>query len=63
MHTQVEEALERLRAGTPEDVEQALSALQRVVYGFGMKVCGSPEEAEDTARSEERREGKECRSR
>lgn len=49
MHTQVEEALERLRAGTPEDVEQALSALQRVVYGFGMKVCGSPEDAEDTA--------------
>ena len=30
-------------------MERALETLQGIVYGFGMKVCGTPEDAEDTA--------------
>jgi RNA polymerase sigma-70 factor (ECF subfamily) len=49
MNSQVEQALANLKSGNPEDVEQALETLQEVVYGFGMKVCGVREDAEDTA--------------
>ena len=49
MNSQVEQALARLKSGNPEDVERALETLQEVVYGFGMKVCGVREDAEDTA--------------
>jgi len=49
MKSQVEQALANLKSGNPEDVERALEALQGVVYGFGMKVCGVREDAEDTA--------------
>jgi RNA polymerase sigma-70 factor, ECF subfamily len=49
MNTRVEEALKGLRSGKPRDVERALETLQRIVYGFGMKVCGVREDAEDTA--------------
>jgi len=49
MNTQVEEALTSLKSGKPEDVERALTTLQEIVYGFGMKVCGIREDAEDTA--------------
>jgi RNA polymerase sigma-70 factor, ECF subfamily len=49
MNSQVEQALTGLRSGNPDDVEQALETLQGIVYGFGMKVCGTPEDAEDTA--------------
>jgi RNA polymerase sigma-70 factor (ECF subfamily) len=49
MNTQVEQALANLKSGNPEDVERALETLQEVVYGFGMKVCGVREDAEDTA--------------
>jgi len=38
-----------MKSGKLEDVEQALETLQEVVYGFGMKVCGVREDAEDTA--------------
>jgi len=49
MNTRVEEALKGLRSGKPHDVERALETLQEIVYGFGMKVCGVREDAEDTA--------------
>jgi RNA polymerase sigma-70 factor (ECF subfamily) len=49
MNTQVEQALANLKSGNPEDVERALETLQEVVFGFGMKVCGVREDAEDTA--------------
>ena len=38
-----------MKSGRPEDVERALETLQETVYGFGMKVCGVREDAEDTA--------------
>ena len=49
MNSQVEQALTNLKSGKPEDVERALETLQEIVYGFGMKVCGVREDAEDTA--------------
>jgi RNA polymerase sigma-70 factor (ECF subfamily) len=49
MNTRVEEALQSLKSGKPGDVERALKTLQETVYGFGMRVCGVPEDAEDTA--------------
>lgn len=49
MNAQVEHALEILKTGDPQAVEQAIETLQSAVYGFGMKVCGHPEDAEDTA--------------
>jgi RNA polymerase sigma-70 factor (ECF subfamily) len=49
VNTQIEHALEILKSGNRQDVEQALETLQGVVYGFGMKVCGSHEDAQDTA--------------
>jgi RNA polymerase sigma-70 factor (ECF subfamily) len=49
MNKQVEEALVDLKSGKPQEVERALETLQGIVYGFGMKVCGTREDAEDTA--------------
>ncbi len=49
MNQQVEKALEILKSGDPRRFEQALASLQSAVYGFGMKVCGNREDAEDTA--------------
>jgi RNA polymerase sigma-70 factor (ECF subfamily) len=49
MNLHVEQALVDLKSGKPEEVERALETLQGIVYGFGMKVCGTPEDAEDTA--------------
>lgn len=48
MNAQVEQALEILKRGEPQAVEQAIETLQSAVYAFGMKVCGHPEDAEDT---------------
>jgi len=48
VNTQVEQALEILKTGEPRAVEQAIESLQSAVYAFGMKVCGHPEDAEDT---------------
>lgn len=42
------EAAALLKRNTPEAVEQAVALLQRTVYSFSMKVCGHPEDAEDT---------------
>jgi len=49
MNSQVEQALTGLQSGNPDEVERALETLQGIVYSFGMKVCGTPEDAEDTA--------------
>jgi len=49
MNTRVEEALQSLKSGKPGDVERALETLQETVYGFGIKVCGVREDAEETA--------------
>jgi RNA polymerase sigma-70 factor (ECF subfamily) len=49
VNTQIEEALKSLQSGNRRDAERALETLQGVVYGFGMKVCGSHEDAQDTA--------------
>jgi len=48
MNAQVEQALEILKTGEPQAVEQAIETLQSAVYAFGMKVCGHPQDAEDT---------------
>jgi RNA polymerase sigma-70 factor (ECF subfamily) len=37
-----------LHRNTPEAVEEAIGLLQNTVYSFSMKVCGHPEDAEDT---------------
>jgi RNA polymerase sigma-70 factor (ECF subfamily) len=37
-----------LRRNTLESVEEAIGLLQNTVYSFSMKVCGHPEDAEDT---------------
>jgi len=37
-----------LRTNTPEAIEEAIGLLQNTVYSFSMKVCGHPEDAEDT---------------
>ena len=49
VQAQVKEALRILQSGNQRDAERAIETLQGVVYGFGMKVCGSREDAEDTA--------------
>jgi RNA polymerase sigma-70 factor (ECF subfamily) len=49
VNAQIEEALKSLQSGNRQDTERAIETLQGVVYGFGMKVCGSHEDAQDTA--------------
>jgi RNA polymerase sigma-70 factor (ECF subfamily) len=49
VNSQIEEALKILKSGNPQEAERALETLQGVVYGFGMKFCGSHEDAQDTA--------------
>jgi len=44
----MEDALELIHENSPESVERALALLQNTVYSFSMKVCGHPEDAEDT---------------
>ncbi len=48
MRGDVEQALQLIRGDNPASVEQALGLLQNTVYSFSMKVCGHPEDAEDT---------------
>jgi RNA polymerase sigma-70 factor (ECF subfamily) len=48
MRPELIRATELLRLNTPEAVEEALGLLQNTVYSFSMKVCGHPEDAEDT---------------
>ena len=44
----MEQALELIHEDHPESVDRALALLQNTVYSFSMKVCGHPEDAEDT---------------
>jgi RNA polymerase sigma-70 factor (ECF subfamily) len=48
MRPQLAKAIELLQNNTPEAVDEALGLLQNTVYSFSMKVCGHPEDAEDT---------------
>ena len=48
MRPELIRATELLRLNTPEAVEEAIGLLQNTVYSFSMKVCGHPEDAEDT---------------
>ena len=48
MRPELIRATELLRQDTPEAVEEAIGLLQNTVYSFSMKVCGHPEDAEDT---------------
>ena len=44
----VEQALALIREDRPEALDRALALLQNTVYSFSMKVCGHPQDAEDT---------------
>ena len=48
MRPELIQAIDLLRLNTPEAVEEAIGLLQNTVYSFSMKVCGHPEDAEDT---------------
>ncbi len=48
MRPELIQATELLRRNTPEAVAEAIGLLQGTVYSFSMKVCGHPEDAEDT---------------
>ncbi len=44
----MEQALALIRDRHPDSIDRALALLQNTVYSFSMKVCGHPEDAEDT---------------
>ena len=44
----MERALALIRERRPDSIDKALALLQNTVYSFSMKVCGHPEDAEDT---------------
>lgn len=48
MRQELIEAGNLIKADRPGAVEEALRLLQKTVYSFSMKVCGHPEDAEDT---------------
>ena len=48
MRAEVEQAAELARRGDAEALSQAIALLQGTVYSFSMKVCGHPQDAEDT---------------
>lgn len=48
MRPELTQAIDLLHQNTPESVDQAIGLLQNTVYSFSMKVCGHPEDAEDT---------------
>ena len=48
MRPELIQAAELLQRNTPEAVEEAIRLLQNTVYSLSMKVCGHPEDAEDT---------------
>jgi RNA polymerase sigma-70 factor (ECF subfamily) len=49
VNTQIQDALKISKSGNRQDIDKALESLQGIVYGFGIKVCGSHEDAQDTA--------------
>ncbi len=48
MSQSLEQALELIHENRPESIDRALALLQNTVYSFSMKVCGHPQDAEDT---------------
>ncbi|MES2222972.1 MAG: sigma-70 family RNA polymerase sigma factor [Acidobacteriota bacterium] len=48
MRPELIEATTLLRRNTPEAIDQAIALLQNTVYSFSMKLCGHPQDAEDT---------------
>ncbi|HWA94804.1 MAG TPA: sigma-70 family RNA polymerase sigma factor [Terracidiphilus sp.] len=48
MRPELIRASKLLQNGSPRAAEEAIGLLQNTVYGFSMKVCGHPEDAEDT---------------
>lgn len=48
MRPELVQAAELLQKNDPASIEQAITLLQNTVYSFSMKVCGHPEDAEDT---------------
>ena len=48
MRPELAQATELLQRNTPEAVDEAIALLQNTVYSFSMKVCGHPQDAEDT---------------
>jgi len=48
MRPELIKASELLHRGNPESVNEAIALLQNTVFSFSMKVCGHPEDAEDT---------------
>lgn len=49
MNARIEDAIKDLQSGNCVDTERALKTLQQVAYEFGIKFCGSHEDAQDTA--------------
>jgi RNA polymerase sigma-70 factor (ECF subfamily) len=49
MRPELTQAAVLLRRNTPEAIGEAIGLLQNTVYSFSMKVCGHPEDAEDTS--------------
>ena len=48
MRPELIRATDLLQLNTPEAVAEAIGLLQNTVYSFSMKICGHPEDAEDT---------------
>ncbi len=48
MRPELAQATRLLRGDKADDLEQALKIIQNTVFSFSMKVCGHPEDAEDT---------------
>ena len=48
MRPELLKAADLLRSNRPEAVDEAIHLLQNTVYSFSMKVCGHPEDAQDT---------------
>ena len=48
MRPELTQATTLLRSEDPAKLDEALRILQKTVYSFSMKVCGHPEDAEDT---------------
>ena len=48
MRPELVQAAKLLRTADPEFVDEAIRLLQGTVFSFSMKVCGHPEDAEDT---------------
>jgi RNA polymerase sigma-70 factor, ECF subfamily len=49
MRADVEQALNLIRNDDPGSLNRALGLLQETVFSFSMKVCGHPQDAEDTS--------------